>query len=695
MKIRISLMLGLLLLLPVLASCTILPAPSPTAVPPTPTPVPLPPSYSTLENYLKAWEEGRYGDMYDLLSKSAQASITRDKFVQRYTAITDGSTILSVKTSFTRDDTLAKAQDRVNLPFSVVMTTGRVGEIRQDNSLPLVYEDSQWRVDWSPSLIFKELSGDNRILFEPYDPRRGSVLDRKGRPLATTGSITSVGVQPNQITDEAKLLSALQQQLQIQPDQAKKAYQSAQPDWFVPLRDLTAAQAAAVRPKLESIPGVIFQDRPARVYPAGSTAAHVVGYMSKVTPDELKTLALKGYGEDDMIGRAGIEASAEDTLAGERGGKLSVVTPQGDTVKVIAEKPVKDGQNVQLSLDLDLQKLAEDSLGPQAGSVVILDVRDNSVLALASYPRFDPNQFIIGFSDADWQKLNNDPLRPFQNRPVASSYPTGSVFKVVTMSAAMDKAGFTKDSPFDCNGKWDGLGNGQILGDWLPQGHGHLNLFQGLEESCDIVFYELGKKLDSIDPNILPTFARGFGFGQPTGINGIQEASGLVPDPAWKKQNKNDQWYLGDSVNLSIGQGFFLATPLQVANAYAAIARGGTLITPVLVGQQTGQSAQFQAQQKGTLPVQPSTLDTIRQAMKGVTSDPNGTAYYAFQGSKVAVAAKTGAAEAEGPDSHAWFAGYAPADQPQIAIVVMVESKGLGAEVAAPVARKILDGYFK
>ncbi len=679
MKLRLSLLLSLLLLIPAIASCSSQPSP-----------------YGVMEPYLKAWEEARYGDMYDLLSASSQAGIPRDKFVQRYQAITEGSTILSVKTTFTRDEKLAKADKQARLPFTVVMSTGRLGEIREDNALPVVYEQEKWRVDWSPSLIFKDLSGDNRILFEPEEPVRGSILDRKGRPLATNGTVVSVGVQPGQIKDEAKLLSALQQELKIPPDQAKKAYQNAQPDWFVPLKELSVDQGKAAYLKLGELPGVIFRDTPARVYPNGSVAAQVVGYMSKVTAEDLKTLAAQGYGEEDLVGRAGIEGWAEKTLAGERGAKLSVVTPDGKTVKVIAEKPSKNGQDVQLSIDLDLQKLAEQSLGAQAGSVVMMSVQDNSLLALASYPRFDPNQFILGFSDEDWKKLNDDPDRPFQNRPVASSYPIGSVFKVVTMAAAMDKGGFTSSSPFDCNGKWDGLGNGQILGDWLPQGHGHLTLFEGLEQSCDIVFYELGKKLDSIDRNLLPTYARGFGYGQPTGLVGLDEASGLVPDPAWKQTNQHDGWYLGDSVNLSIGQGFFLATPLQVANSYAALARGGTLMAPVLVGTPTGQSVQFQAQQKGTLPASKATLDVIRQAMKGVTANPKGTAYYAFQGSGLSVAAKTGSAEqSQGPDTHAWFASFAPADQPQVVLLAMVEAKGHGSEVAAPVARKILDGYFK
>lgn len=653
-----------------------------------------PSPYTVMEPYLKAWEEARYGDMYDLLSSHAQAGISRERFIQRYTAISQGSTILSVKTSFSRDDELDRAESRAALPFTVAMSTARVGEIREENVLPVIFEVEHWRVDWTPSLIFKDLSGANRILFEPEDTLRGTIYDRKGRPLATKGKVVSLGVVPGQIEDEQGLLEALEQQLGIPWQEVRRASQFAQPDWFVPLRDLSLARAAQLRPKLESIPGVLFQEKPARVYPNGSLAAHVVGYLGRVTAQELEAMAPRGYGEEDMVGRSGIEAWAEEVLAGERGGSLSVVTPEGGTVKVIAQKSARDGRDIHLSLDLDLQRLAEESLGSQAGSVVILDVPNSSILALASYPRYDPNQFVTGFTDDEWRKLSEDPLRPFQNRPVASSYPTGSVFKVVTMAAALEKGGFSPDSPFDCAGRWDGLGGGVVLGDWLPQGHGHLDLFQGLVESCNIVFYEAGKKLDSTDPDLLPYFARGFGFGQPTGLVGLEEASGTVPDPAWKRANQGAAWYPGDGVNLAIGQGSFLATPLQVANGYAAIGRGGSLTTPVLVVKQGDQG--FHAQPRDPLPASPATLDVIRQAMERVVSDPKGTASYAFRGFNRAVAAKTGSAEvAGGSDTHAWFAAYAPAERPEIALAVMVESKGHGGEVAAPVARMILDGYFK
>jgi len=671
-KTRTLLLLALTLLSILLSSCAGKPSP-----------------YTVMGPYLKAWEEQRYGDMYDLLSSQAQAGILRERFVQRYTAISEGSTILSVKTAFTVDEQLAKAETATVLPFNVVMATTRVGEIREDNQLPVVYEGEQWRVNWSPSLIFRDLTGDNRVLFEPEEPLRGSIFDRKGRPLATKGKVVSVGVVPGQIEDEAKLLAALEEQLKITPAGAKRAYQDAQPDWFVPLVDLATTEAAVLRPKLEPIPGILLREKAARVYPAGMTACHVVGYLSPITAEELKTLGPKGYGEEDLIGRAGIEGWGEEVLAGERGGKLSVVDPQGDPVKVIAHKPARDGKDIHLTLDLDLQKLAEDALEAQGGSVVMLDIQTNGILALASYPRFDPNKFVTGFSSAEWKALNEDKLHPFQNRPVASAYPIGSVFKVVTMAAGLEKGGFTPSSSFDCNGRWEVPGSGRIMGDWVPQGHGHLDLFQGLVQSCNIVFYELGKKLDSLDRGILPSFARGFGFGQVTGLVGLDEVGGLVPDPAWKQANQSDSWYLGDSANLAIGQGFFLATPLQVANAYAAIARGGALQTAVLVAKQGDQS--FQAQSKGNLPLSATNLDVIRQAMHGVVSDPNGTAVYAFRGSNLSLAAKTGSAEAGGPDSHAWFAAYAPYEHPEIALVVMVEEKGHGAEVAAPVARKILD----
>lgn len=335
----------------------------------------------------------------------------------------------------------------------------------------------------------------------------------------------------------------------------------------------------------------------------------------------------------------------------------------------------------------------------------MLDPRSNEVLALVTFPRFDPNKFISGFSDEEWRKLRDDPRNPFQNRPVASMYPTGSVFKVVTMAAGLERGGFTPDQKFRCRGSWDGLGTGLIMGDWLPGGHGELTYVDGLVQSCDIVYYEIGKKLDSIDHNILPNFARLFGFGEPTGVLGVAEVEGTVPSPEWKKVELQQPWFLGDAVNLSIGQGYLQGTPIQVANAYSAIAMGGSLRTPVLVQKATahaekstastgGAGREYRAVERRKLPVSEANLRVIHNALKQVASTPKGTAYYAFRGEPIPTAAKTGSAENQNPESHAWFCAYAPADKPEVVIVCMLEGSGAGSEVAAPLGRKVLDLIF-
>jgi penicillin-binding protein 2 len=235
------------------------------------------------------------------------------------------------------------------------------------------------------------------------------------------------------------------------------------------------------------------------------------------------------------------------------------------------------------------------------------------------------------------------------------------------------------------------------MGDWKPEGHGALDLQQGLVESCDIVFYEISKKLDSMDAKLLPQWARLYGLGERTGTAGLDEVPGTVPDPDWKRQNHNQEWFGGDTINLGIGQGFMEATPLQMANVYAALANGGELRTPVLV-QRVGEGAsaqEYKADVKRRVPGSAATLSTIREAMKKVASSEKGTAYYAFRNFAVPTAAKTGSAENQGPKAHAWFAGYAPADQPEMVVLIMVEGGEMGGEVAAPIGRQVLEAYFK
>ena len=661
----------------VLAACSAPePAPTvPTEPPPTATPVPKRPE-DVANAYFSAWQQGQYAAMYDLLSADAQASIARDAFVRRYTNIHDG--IGELQLTVTADGP-ADAQSHV--PFTVMRNVAVFGQLSETNSLPTVQDQSgNWRVAWQPSLIFNQLTANNSVRVTPDVPKRGRILDRSGKPLADNGTILSVGVVPGQIQDESAMLQAMSDALGIPQDTIKKRYQGGQPDWFMPITDRSDMDRGDLQTKIGSIPGVSLQDKPARVYPLGSAAAHVVGYVSHPTADDLKQLAAQGYDESDWIGRAGAEAAFETQLAGARGGTIQIVDSAGKAVREIARKAASPGQDVQLTLDGAIQNAAASGLGDKIGSVVVLDPRDNAVLALASQPSFDPNQFVIGVTDDQWQQMNGAD-QPLVLRATSSAYPTGSIFKVITMAAGMEKGVAKTSDVYDCGLDWNGL-PGVTLHNWQPEGM--LRLSEALTESCNPAFYEIGLKLDQLDSTILPSYARKFGLGSPTGIAGIQDVSGTVPDPTWKQQQIGEPWTSGDAVNLAIGQGYLLATPLQMANAYAALARGGALLSPMLVADQ-------QPKELGSLDLSQTTQSAILDGMQRVTSTSAGTAYYAFKDEKLPIAAKTGSAENENPDAHAWFVGFLPPSKPTLLVLVMVEGGQHGGTVAAPIARQLID----
>ena len=668
---------------------------------PVPTPTPSPPS-TVAEGFLNAWNESRYADMYRLLASSAQSKYPEDYFIGRYQAIAEEAAFNSVSASISAGADVGPQSEgsAISLPFESRIQTGLVGEIVELNSLPLALEDGQWRVEWTPSLIFKDLTGENLIRLFPLETRRGNISDRDGRPLATQAFMVVIGVVPGDIEDEPAMLAVLSDVVERKSEEIQEAYAEAEPGWFVPVGEARWQDEQEIKNRLAPFinRGVLLKRRPIRWYPEGPHTAHIVGYVTRITAEQLEDLKAKGYSEEDYIGQTGVEVWAEEILAGRRGGKLAIVTPKGEVVKVIAERDAESGRDIELTLDLEIQKAAEEMLGERPGSITILNPRDNSVLALASYPRFDPNKFVTGFTDEEWKSLVEDETHPFLSRPTNGGYPTGSIFKVVTMSAGMENGGFEPSSRFECNGSWRSIGQGQVWRDWRPDGHGDLDLRQGLVESCNIVFYDIAAELDEQDPSILPEMARNFGFGASTGIIGLFDSPGVVPDGEWKQAYVDEPWYRGDSVNLGIGQGFLLATPLQVANAYSALAMNGELRTPVLIRRitqpETKESRILTATTIRRLNVTDRTLATIRAAMIKVASDVSGTANYAFNGFEIETAAKTGSAESSGPESHAWFAGYAPATEPRYAVVVMVEASGSGSETAAPVGRAAFEYLF-
>jgi penicillin-binding protein 2 len=649
--------------------------PEPTTPPPTQTPVPKR-SEDAANAFFAAWQQGQYSAMYDLLSADAHAATPRDAFVKRYTNIHDGIGELELTARAT-----GSADASGQIPFTVTRTLAVFGDITENNTLQVVQDpNGDWKIAWQPGLIFSQLTASNSVRVTPDVPTRGRILDRSGKPLADNGSILSIGVVPGQITDEAGMLQALSDALGFPQDTIKQRYRGGQPDWFMPITNRAESERDDLQSKLDSIAGVSLQDKPARVYPLGNVAAHVVGYVTHPSADDLRTLSAQGYDESDWIGRSGIEAWGEQQLAGTRGGAIQIVDASGKAVREIARKTAVPGQDITLTLDSAIQTAAVNGLGDKIGSVVILDPRDNSVLALASQPSFDPNEFVIGVTDDQWQQMNGADT-PLVLRAAESGYPTGSIFKVITMSAGMEKGVARASDTYDCGLDWKGL-PGVTLHNWQPEGM--LKLSEALTESCNPAFYQIGLQLDQQDPTILPSYARMFGLGQPTGIAGVTDVAGTVPDPTWKQQQIGEAWTSGDSVNLAIGQGYLLATPLQMANAYAALARGGSLLAPMLV---RGQDQR----QLGSLDLSQTTQAAILDGMKRVTSTPAGTAYYAFASEKLSIAAKTGSAENENPDAHAWFVGYVPPEKPTLLVLVMVEGGQHGGTVAAPIARSLID----
>ena len=649
--------------------------------------------------FLRAWHDKRYADMYALLTGNAKAAIAQDAFVTRYQNITTEATITDIKAEVEAAALNAKppasSQDNLQVPFGITFTTSRVGQLTQSNYLLLKRQNGgNWGIEWSPAAIFKELGPDDLIHLFGDDPVRGNVYDRNGKELAVNDKAYSVFVVPGKITDEAALLDVLSQVLNLDKDKIKTKYTGGNPVWQMPIKDIPYDTPQDVQDRLLAVKGIGLNEKISRSYPQKESGANVIGYVGAITADDLKIYGPKGYREDDQIGRAGVERAEEiNSLGGVKGGRLTVLGRDGTLIKILQETPAQPGSNLYLTMEVNLQKTCEQLLGQRLGSITVMDPNDGSILALASFPNYDPNVFIQGISQQQYDALANDPRNPFQDRPVEGSYPTGSIFKVISASGALEKLGMTMETVYTCPGHWIGLGPQNAKDCWLKTGHGRISLYQGIVQSCDSVFYEIGKKMYETDPSMLPTITEAFGLGVSTSVQGLFDSAGQVPDKDWKQKVLKQVIFPGDDVNLAIGQGYLLATPLQMANVYAGIATGGVQPIPNLILRKDTNGTQTQAvgQKLRQLPVSDVHLAQIRKALTDVTTSGNGTATSSFYGSKVKVAGKTGTAESGKPEPHAWFACFAPAEKAKYVIIVMLEQGGEGNVVAAPLARKVID----
>ncbi|HKA16393.1 MAG TPA: penicillin-binding protein 2 [Myxococcota bacterium] len=548
---------------------------------------------------------------------------------------------------------------------------------------------------------------------------RGDIVDRDGRLLATTRPAFGVQLIPHDVRHPDVVIPALAKL--IDRDPAELRTQIGTPRGrlrFQPIRlagDLSEDQYAGVESHLFALPGIVSDKRPRRHYVGGELAAHVLGYIGEIHSAQLESSAFADYQQGEVIGQAGIESVEQDALRGRAGGVNQIVDVAGRVVGDIDKIDPVPGGSVQLTIDLDLQQAAEGAFVPEdpaeharVGAVVALDVHSGDVLALASKPSFDPNAFAGGIDAAIWRHLTADKWKPIQNRAISGQYPPGSTYKAIVAAAGLEGGVIDPKRRVYCPGYFR-LGN-RTYKCWKHEGHGSVDLHRALVESCDVYFYTVGRDL-GIDR--LAYFARAFSLGRQTGVPLPHEMTGLIPTSEWKEKRFREPWMAGETISASIGQGFDLVTPIQLAVAYGAIANGGALVRPRLVLRVADADGRLvdvpPSEPAGRVPVRREYLDLVRAALEGVVNEPGGTGARA-RVPGVRVAGKTGTAQVVGLRhseafddkelafelrDHAWFVGFAPAEAPEIVVAAVVEHGGHGGSAAGPVVQKVLARYFE
>jgi len=712
-----SLPFGLLSFL--LAACvqtTPLPSPNVTLLPtdpvtqtPAPTPTPPPTPREAVEQYLSAWQANDYAKMYSLLAPESQSALTPADFEQQYRSALITMTVTAITSTITQlTESAEAAQAQVHLTYATVI----VGALEADVTLPLKRTASGgWGVVFSPAILWPDLLDGNQLYMVPFVAHRGRLFDRSGQPLAQEADVYSVGVVPGEILpdDVEAVLNDLARLTGFNIDRLNLRYQNAAPDQYLPLSEAPADLVENRFSHLFSRSGVYLYEYTSRYYYGNGDASSITGYVSPLQPEELDAQLAKGYARDQLLGRSGLEKWGEEALAGKNGGQLVLLDAQGNPLRTLSD-PVQsvDGQDITTTIDYDLQQAVQFALGDLTAAVVVLNRDTGEVLALASNPAYDPNWFNPNnYNRIALSQYFSDPRQPLINRAAQSAFPAGSVFKIVTMAAGLTSKLFTPDSEYECTGTWEELPPARP--DWKEGGHGKLTFTQGLSASCNPWFYHVGYALFQFDPKYESEIARQFGLGQPTGIGVIEETEGLIPDPDWKLQTKGEAWEPGDSINVAIGQGDVLVTPLQIARLVAAVGNGGTLHQPQLVlsiQPADGASAPtftFAPIEVGKLPLEATQLAALQEGMYNVTQEPRGTARNRFRGlpSWLKIAGKTGTAEDPGlfgtQEPDAWFAGYTFAGRegkPDIAIAVVVTNQGQGSDFAAPIFRRVVEAYY-
>jgi penicillin-binding protein 2 len=562
---------------------------------------------------------------------------------------------------------------------------------------------------------------DNRIALVPIVPNRGLILDRHGVVLASNYSAYTLEITPSKL--EANLDSVIDELSKLVTIEAKdrkrfkRLLEESKNFSSVPIRTrLSDDEVARFTAQRFRFPGVEVQARLFRQYPLGEIASHVLGYIGRINQAEAKVIEnsddAANYNGTDHIGKEGLEKSYEKQLHGVTGYEEVERSAGGRAIRTLSRTPPVPGTNLILSIDIELQKVIEEAFGDFRGALVAIEPETGDVLAYVSRPGFDPNLFVDGIDSQSWSELNTSLDRPLMNRPLSGTYPPGSTFKPFMALAALELGKRRPEQGISDAGFF--MLGGHRFNDDKPGGHGYIDMYRSIVMSCDTYYYQLGNEM-GIDA--ISGFMKQFGFGSPTGIDLDHEKGGVLPSQEWKRERfrKNraaQKWVGGDTISISIGQGFNSYTMLQLAHAVSTLANNGVIMKPHLVkileDGGTKQRTLTVAKESGRIPLKQENIDVIKRAMVGVMTDQSGTGFRAFQNAGYIAGGKTGTAQVVGlkgakynhnmtPErlrDNALFTAFAPADKPRIAIAMVVENAGFGATYAAPIVRKALDYYL-
>jgi len=620
--------------------------------------------------FAEAWVAGNTAGMFELLDSESKLTFPLETFADIYRSFAAELTLASLQAT-------VDSVDNAHASFAVRATTVYFGILEYSASLNLVETPDGARIYWDPTAVHPDMSDGRRFKSQVERPTRGAILDRNGAPLAATMDIPTIGLDRSIIANRAAITSILVN-FGFTQERVSAAFANPIPaNQRVAVGPISEAQVEAAA-DLTRTPGILLYFETRRVHPLGPAAAHVVGYTREYTAEEIANRPGEGLRPGDRVGAVGLEASLETVLAGRAGAELRLVDATGATLATVSKTEFIQGQDVTTTLDAQVLAATQARLGSRRAAAVVIDPATNAVLALNSSPSYDPDAFERNDSAALAAILAAEGS-PQANRATGGLYSAGSTFKLFTAAAGLLYGGYASTDRLDCSAIWYGVDPPRR--NW-EGAQGMLTIAEGLMRSCNSVFYEIALTLYNKTEGALSDVARSFGFGAPTGIVGLAEEGGLVPDAKWKRETRNEAWYPGDEVNLGIGQGDLLITPLQLANAYSSfIARN--LRTPVIL-------AGEQPVSRGVIPLTDPQWSHLALGLQLVTSS-TGTASAAFANAGYTnMAGKSGTAEDSGEQQHVLFVAYGPATAPRAVAAVVLDDGASGSIEAGPIARDIV-----